>query len=347
MTGIVYEEAYLTHGDPHHPENAQRLAAAVGHLRDTGLWDEMKHVPARPAEVQEISWVHDEDYVEEVEAVSRAGGGSLDPDTQATAETYDVARLAAGGCVAAMEAVLLREIDNAMCLVRPPGHHALPGRGMGFCFFNNIAIAAEVAVRRGHRDRVSIVDWDVHHGNGTQEYYYARGDVQYISLHQGMFYPGTGSIDEVGLDPGAGTTVNIPLPPGAEDHHYAQAFEELVVPLVGAFGAEAILVSCGFDTHFADPLASMCLTSAAYYRMTEMLVDLAADLCEGTLLLVLEGGYDKGAMARGTEAVCRALMGLDEPEPETLPYRVHPSVTQEVERWLEHAIDTHRKRLGG
>jgi acetoin utilization deacetylase AcuC-like enzyme len=347
MTGIVYEEAYLTHGDPHHPENAQRLGAAVSHLKETGLWDEMEHVPARPAAVEEVCWVHTEDYVEEVEAVSKAGGGSLDPDTQATAETYEVALLAAGGCIAASEALLLGEIDNAICLVRPPGHHALPSRGMGFCFFNNIAIAAEVAIRRAHRDRVSIVDWDVHHGNGTQDYYYSRGDVQYISLHQGMIYPGTGSVDEVGLDAGAGTTVNIPLPAGAEDHHYRRAFDELVVPLVTAFEAETILVSCGFDTHFADPLASMCLTNAAYYDMTGMLVDLAGRLCDGRLIVVLEGGYDRTAMAGGTEAVCRALMGLEPPEPETVSYTIHPAVTQQVDQWLGHAVAIHRERLDG
>jgi acetoin utilization deacetylase AcuC-like enzyme len=280
-----------------------------------------------------------------VEAISRAGGGDLDADTHATEETYDVALLAAGGCVAATEALLLGEIDNAMCLVRPPGHHALPSRGMGFCFFNNIAIAAEVALRRGHRDRVSIVDWDVHHGNGTQEYYFAREDVQYISLHQGMIYPGTGSIDEVGTGAGAGTTVNIPLPAGAEDQHYRQAFEELVIPLIGSYEAEMILVSCGFDTHVSDPLASMCLTHTAYYEMTKLLVDLAARVCDGRVIVVLEGGYDAEAMGQGTEAVCRALMRLEPPEPEPLPITIHPAATQEVDRWLQHAIETHHERL--
>ena len=346
MTGIVYEEAYLTHGDPHHPENAQRLVAAVDHLKGNGMWEMMTHVRARQAEIDEILWVHDEDYVEEVEAIARAGGGDLDLDTHATAETFDVARLAAGGCVAAMEALLTGKIDNAICLVRPPGHHALPSRGMGFCFFNNIAIAAEAAIRRGHRERISIVDWDVHHGNGTQEVYFARGDVQYISLHQGLIFPGTGSVDEVGLDAGAGTTVNIPLPPGAEDRHYLRAFEELAIPLVGAHKAETILVSCGFDTHFSDPLASACLTVTAYYDMTKLLLDLASELCDGRVIVVLEGGYDRGAMARGTEAVCRALMGLEAPEPETISFDIHPGVTQEVDRWLDHAIATHRERLG-
>jgi acetoin utilization deacetylase AcuC-like enzyme len=342
MTGVVYDEAYLTHGSPSHPESAQRLVAAVEHLEQVGLWDQLTRIPARPAELEELLWVHDEDYVEEVEAISRAGGGYLDSDTQLTGETYDVARLAAGGCLAATEAVLLGPVDNALCLVRPPGHHALASRGMGFCFFNNVALAAELALRRGHRDQVTIVDWDVHHGNGTQDIFYARGDVQYISVHQGWLYPGTGSIDEVGTDEGAGATINILLPPGAGDDHYGRAFAELILPAVARFDPEMILVSCGFDSHQNDPLARMCLTNMAYYEMTRALMGLAA----GRLLVVLEGGYDPGAMGLGTEAVCRALMGLDPPEPEPARVAVHPSVTQEVDEWLSHCIAVHRDRLG-
>ena len=345
MSGLIYDDAYLTHGDPSHPENAQRLVAAVSHLRETGLWDSFRHIPARRAEVEEILWAHDEDYVEELEAISREGGGSLDLDTQVTKETYDVALLAAGGCLAAAEEILLGHVDNALCLVRPPGHHALRSRGMGFCFFNNVALAAELAVRRGHRDQVSIVDWDVHHGNGTQDIFYARGDVQYISLHQGWLYPGTGSIDEVGLGEGAGATINLMLPPGTGDEHYRRAFRELVVPAIDAFDAEIILVSCGFDSHHSDPLARMCLTNSCYYDMTRMLVDLAGTLCDGRVLVVLEGGYDHDAMALGTEAVSRALLGLDPPEPEPYQYAVHPSLTREVDDWLEHSIQVHRHRL--
>lgn len=346
MTGLVYEDAYLTHGEPSHPENRERLEAAVAHLKETGLWDELQHVPARPATVEEVGWVHDEDYIEEVEVISRAGGGHLDMDTYASAETYDVALLAAGGCLKAFEAMLADEVDNALCLVRPPGHHALPHKGMGFCFFNNAAIVAECALRRAHRDRVSIVDWDVHHGNGTQDTFFSRDDVQYISLHQGALYPGTGSIDEVGIDVGAGTTTNIMLPPGTEDRHYVRAFEELVVPLVAAFDAEMVVVSCGFDSHFNDPLARMCLTNTGYYIMTRMLRELAEELCEGKLLIVLEGGYDLGAMAQGTEAVARGLMGMDAPEPEVMDTEIHESATEQVEEWLAHNIMTHRERLG-
>jgi acetoin utilization deacetylase AcuC-like enzyme len=346
MTGLVYDDAYLTHGDPHHPENAGRLRAAVAHLKQTGLWAELTHLPARPATVEELLWVHDEDYIEEVELLSRRGGGSLDSDTHATGETYEVARLAAGGCLAATEAVLAGRVQNAFCLVRPPGHHALANRGMGFCFFNNVALAAELSLRRGRRDQVSIVDWDVHHGNGTQDIFFARGDVQYTSLHQGALYPGTGSVDEVGLDAGAGSTVNILLPPGAQDHHYRIAFEALVLPLVQAFDAEMIFVSCGFDSHVSDPLARMCLTTRAYYDMTRMLAACAEELCGGKLLIALEGGYDLDGMAHGSEAVCRGLLGLEPPEPEALPFVIHEEVTAQVDDWLQQNIALHRERLG-
>jgi len=346
MTGLVYHDAYLTHGDPHHPENAERLRAAVGHLKASGLWDQLQHLPPRPATPEEVLWVHTEDYLEELELISRQGGGSLDADTYATEETYDVALLAAGGCLAATEAILARQVRNALCLVRPPGHHTLPNRGMGFCFLNNVALAAELALRRGHRDQVSIVDWDVHHGNGTQEVFFARGEVQYLSIHQGALYPGTGSVDEVGLDDGAGTTVNIMLPPGAQDRHYVEAFEELIIPLIHAFDAEMIFVSCGFDSHANDHLARMCLTNSGYYEMTRLLVELAEELCEGRVLVVLEGGYDLQAMASGTEAVVRALMGLDPPEPEQLSFAIHPSVTAQVDDWLAQNIALHTDRLG-
>ncbi|MGQ9730743.1 MAG: histone deacetylase family protein [Candidatus Zipacnadales bacterium] len=345
MTGLIYDDIYLTHGDPYHPENAERLRAAVKHLRTVQLWEAAKHIPPRPALPEEVLWVHTEDYLEELELICRRGGGALDADTYATPETYEVALLAAGGCLAALEAIFAQEITNAFCLIRPPGHHALPNRGMGFCFFNNIAIAAECAICRAHRDRVSIVDWDVHHGNGTQDIFYARGDVQYISLHQGTLYPGTGSVDEVGVDEGAGSTINIMLPPGAQDYHYRQAFEDLVIPLLAAFQTEMIFVSCGFDTHVNDPLARMCLTNMAYYEMTQMLVELAEKLCRGRLLIALEGGYDLTAMAEGTEAVCRALMRMDPPEPQPLSISIHPDVTDQVDDWLARNIALHRERL--
>ncbi len=346
MTGLVYDDAYLTHGDPHHPENADRLRVAVEHLKATGLWAELTHIPPRMATLEEILWVHTEDYVEELELICKRGGGSLDMDTHATAETYEVARLAAGGCLAATEAIFTGTVENALCLVRPPGHHALPGQGMGFCFLNNVALAAELALRRARRDQVTIVDWDVHHGNGTQDIFFDRGDVQYISIHQGALYPGTGSVDEVGIDAGAGKTVNIMLPAGAQDGHYLLAFQELVLPLIRAFGAEMILVSCGFDTHANDPLARMCLTNIGFYAMTRMLVDLAGAQCDGRLLVVLEGGYDPGAMERGTEAVCRALLRLEPPEPEYVPFSIHSEVTRQVDEWLRQNIALHRERLG-
>jgi len=347
MTGLLCDDLFLEHGHLSHPENRTRLEAAVAHLQATGHWEAVTHLAPRAATLEELLWQHDEDYIEEIEAVSRAGGDLLDHDTEATARTYEVAAAAAGGCIAVTEAVLLGGVPNAYCLVRPPGHHALRHRAMGFCVFNNVALAAEAALRRGHRDQVAIVDFDLHHGNGTQDAFYHRGDVLYISLHQSPLFPGTGTVDEVGVAEGAGTTVNIPLPGGAEDRHYLRAFEELVIPLLAQFEPEMIFVSAGFDTHFRERiyLSEMCLSARCYYEMTRQLVEVADERCGGRAVVVLEGGYDAEAMGRGSEAVLRALLGEDPPEPEELDYRIHPEATEWVDQCLQYAIETHRRRL--
>jgi len=347
MTGLLYDDLFLEHGHLSHPENRTRLEAAVAHLQANAYWDLVTHLPARAATLEELLWQHDEDYLEEIEAVSRAGGDLLDHDTEATARTYEVAAAAAGGCIGATEAVLLGEVPNAYCLVRPPGHHALRHRAMGFCIFNNVALAAEAALRRGHRDQVAVVDLDLHHGNGTQEAFYHRREVLYVSLHQSPLYPGTGTVDEVGTEDGAGMTVNIPLPGGAEDGHYLQAFDELILPLIARYEAEMIFVSAGFDTHFRERIyrSQMCLTAQAYYEMTRRLVELADERCDGRVVVVLEGGYDAEAMGRGSEAVLRALRGDEAPEPEETDYVIHPEATQWVEQCLQYAIETHRERL--
>jgi len=296
--------------------------------------------------VEEVCWLHDEDYVQDLEALSAAGGGALDLDTIATEETYEAALVAAGSCIDAARAVVRGEVTNAFCLVRPPGHHARPHQGMGFCFFNNIALAAEALLRDG-LERVAIVDYDCHHGNGTQEMFYHRGDVLYISLHQHPFYPGTGTVDEVGVDEGVGRNLNIPLPLLAQDAHYVRAFEEVVLPALAQYEPQAILVSAGYDGHFREPLAQMSLTADGFYQMSRYLVEAAEELCEGRQVVVLEGGYDlEIGLPESAEATARALLGdpaqagwheLDDPP--------HQHATDQVREVLSAIIEVHRKRL--
>jgi acetoin utilization deacetylase AcuC-like enzyme len=346
--GLLYDPVFLEHGDPHHPESRRRLEAIVAQLQDPGagaLWDRCVEPDFEPATADQLAWVHDPEYIAEVEDIARAGGGYLDPDTCATPRTYEAAALAAGAAISATQAVLLGELEQAFCFVRPPGHHARPGAGKGFCFFNNVAVAAECALRQGHRDRVAIVDWDLHHGNGTQESFYSRREVLYTSLHQSPYYPFSGGVDEIGSGDGLGATINIPLPMGSGDEVYERAFDGLVLPALDAFRPELILVSAGYDAHFADPLGQMLLTTRAYFRLTRQLLAGAVRHCQARLVLVLEGGYDTQALARGVAATLAALLGDAEPEPETIPYEVHPEILTRTTRHLEALLQVHQRTL--
>ena len=343
-TGLVYDDLFLEHGPPEHPENRRRLQAIMQRLAGDGLLAEMRALPARPATEAEVCRLHAEDYLEHLRLVSESGGGSLDIDTVATERSYGAALVAAGSCIDAARAVFDREVDNALCLVRPPGHHARPDTSMGFCLLNNIALAAEDLLRDRARS-VAIVDFDAHHGNGTQEMFYYRRDLLYISLHQAPFWPGTGTVDEVGAEDGFGRNLNIPMLAGAEDRHFARAFDEVVLPALTLYEPDAILVSAGYDGHFRDPLPDLQLTATGFFEMTRKLVAAAAELCEGRIVLALEGGYDLPiGLVEGVEASARALLGLGPVEwtaPDETP---HPQVTERVEETLDAVIALHTER---
>lgn len=313
MTGVVHHPLFFEHGIPGHPEGPARLENIVGELSRAGLWERMTAVTSHPVDLELLGRVHDPAYVRQVAAISRRGGGYLDSDTYLVTATYDAALLAAGGAADVVRAVLRGEVDNGIALVRPPGHHATRERGMGFCIFNNIAVAAQAALDEFGLQRVLIYDWDVHHGNGTNDIFYDSPNVLFMSTHQYPHYPGTGDWREVGAQAGAGYTVNMPVPAGVGDEGFARLFREVATPLAERFQPELILVSAGYDAHWRDPLAGLHLSLAGYWEMAKGLVDLAKRLCEGRIAMLLEGGYDLKVLSLGVADTCRALLGEDAP----------------------------------
>jgi len=307
---IIWDEAYLEHDMGDHPEGADRLEHIMAYLRASDLWERLAVVRPRTATVDDVLTVHTRAYVDLVRAAAEGGGRWLDADTYVSPRTFDIALLAAGGTLDTLG--LWEQATTSFALVRPPGHHATPDRAMGFCIFNNVAIAARRLLDEG-MERVAIVDWDVHHGNGTQAMFYDDPRVLYISLHQWPLYPGSGWYSETGTGPGRGFTVNLPLPPGCRDGDYVHAFTALVEPIVAAFAPQALLVSAGLDPHKDDPLASMLLSEDGFAFMALRVLELARQHCEGRLALTLEGGYQREATARSVAAILRAL--LDESAP--------------------------------
>jgi acetoin utilization deacetylase AcuC-like enzyme len=286
----------------------------MSHLKETGIRERLISLPARPATQEELEMIHSPEYISHVKSKAEYGGGWLDPDTVMSAKSYEAAVYAAGGLIAAAEAVIKKEVDSAFALVRPPGHHAIRDRAMGFCIFNNVAIAAGFALSKLNLNRVLIADFDVHHGNGTQDAFYADPAVLYFSTHEYPYYPGTGAVEETGTGKGEGTTVNFPMAAGWGDEEYLRAFNEVLVPVARRFRPELILVSAGFDPHWADQLAMMRVTVKCFVQMAMVLKELAAELCQGRLLFTLEGGYNLRVIASSVKAIFDMLLGNSEIE---------------------------------
>lgn len=293
-----------------HPESHQRLASLLPFLEEYGALDGMVRGQPLPAGISHLTRAHVLGMVEWVRQVSGKGGGLLDADTYATADSYDLALAAAGHACAAVDAVLTGKTNRALVLARPPGHHATRYRPGGFCLFNNIAVAARHAQAVYGTQRILIVDYDVHHGNGTQDIFYDDPHVLFASLHlyHPFFYPGTGGLEEIGKGAGRGTTLNVPFPRQVGDEGYRQAFAGVVLPAARAFEPELILVSVGFDAHWQDPLASAGLSLAGYARLERLLLELAEELTGGRIIFVLEGGYYLPALQYGILNLCRALL---------------------------------------
>jgi acetoin utilization deacetylase AcuC-like enzyme len=309
-TGIVKDGRYLRHGTEFsHPETPQRLASIYEMLDNPDMAWKFMGIDARMATREELERVHRPAYIDTIAATAEESFFMLDPDTVTTAETYDIARLAAGGVINAIDSVVAGETDNAFALVRPPGHHAQAATAAGFCIFNNIAIGARHAQVRHKLKRILIVDWDLHHGNGTQETFYEDSQVLYFSTHQSPGYPGTGGMSEMGRGKGLGYTLNVPLKPGADDALYVRVFRDILSPVALAFRPEIILVSAGFDPYIGDPLGEMRMTPEGFACLTRILLDLAEECCGGRLAAVLEGGYNILGLAKCVRAVLLEMLG--------------------------------------
>jgi acetoin utilization deacetylase AcuC-like enzyme len=306
---IVWDEAYAEHDTGAHPEGADRISSLVEHLRGTDLWDRLAVARPEPATEDDILLVHTRRHLALVKKAAEGAGRWLDPDTHVSPRSYEIALLSAGGAIKAVQ--LWDDGLVPFALIRPPGHHATPDRAMGFCLFNNIAIAARRLLDAGC-ERVAILDWDVHHGNGTQAAFYDEPRVLFVSLHQWPHYPGSGFFNECGGAGAEGRTVNLPLPAGCDDGDYASAFERVVEPIVDQFAPQAILVSAGQDIHRDDPLGNMRVTETGFADLALRCVHLAGP-CGGKLAFVLEGGYDRAATAGAVEAILRAVADEDAP----------------------------------
>ncbi|HEX9442581.1 MAG TPA: histone deacetylase [Candidatus Binatia bacterium] len=307
LPAVVIDAEYLKH-DPgrFHPERPERLKVLLdlaGGL-DAGAF---RLMPPRPAALDEIESCHDRGYIELVRSTSEANRHALDGDTVTSRDSFGVGLLAAGGFLTLLDAIAVGEASGGFALVRPPGHHALKDRAMGFCLFNTVAIGAHHVRRRYGARRVLVMDWDVHHGNGTEAAFYRDPSVLYLSTHQYPYYPGTGAAADVGAGAGEGFTVNVPLPAGCGDEEYLRVFKDIVVPIADKYAPDWILVSAGFDPHRRDPLGGMNVTESGFGALAAMLLRLAEKHAGGRIAFLLEGGYDLAALKNSVAAVLQAM----------------------------------------
>lgn len=297
-TGFTHSTRFLEHDTGYgHPECSERLSVSLNYLQKRAWYKSLVQIETKTAEIEDILRTHEQAYIKRAEEVCRSGNNYLDSmDVSVCSESFDIALLAAGSSIELADNVITKKIDNAFALIRPPGHHAEMSMAMGFCLFNNIAILAKYLQLQYGLDKIAIVDWDVHHGNGTQHIFEEDPSVLYISTHQYPFYPGTGNYSETGIGRGNGATLNCPMPVGATDQDYEHQFQHEILPKLDNFKPDFILISAGFDAHKADPLANIELSTSAYKWMTERIMEKANQHCDNRIISLLEGGYNLTAL---------------------------------------------------
>lgn len=334
--GIVYDDCFKNHEAQYdHPECPNRLDAIVSGLKSSHVWDAAAHISPQIATMDQLTTVHHPAYIETMLAKIDGHNGNLDRDTFFSTGSKEAALRAAGGATELAMRVHRRELDWGFAAVRPPGHHAESNRACGFCLINNIAVAAGTLLAQNLADRVAIVDWDVHHGNGSQEQFYSNPNVLFISIHQWPHFPGSGQSTEIGAAEGLGRTINFPFPGGMEDSAYVCAFERVILPALKAFAPQHILVSAGFDAHISDHLAGINLSTSAFEYMTYSLKNVADIHCNGRISFYLEGGYNMHALEKCTVAVCR---GMEQSIERFSPSSPHIEAQQIVESTLKNIL---------
>ena len=301
MTLLYYDPLFLEHNTGKHPENSDRIVPAARRLNLLAMHMGCSRPSWTPLSAEELGRIHDPDYIDSVRRMSADGGGVLDSDTVLSNRSFDVARSAAGAVCNAVDNVLRGQAQRAFCLVRPPGHHAIRNRGMGFCLFNNVALAAQRSIDRHGLERVLIVDWDVHHGNGTQDIFWEDPQVGFFSIHRHPFYPGTGAADETGGGAGLGTKLNVPVEFGTSRVDYLQQFRQGIERLANKMRPQIVLISAGFDAHRLDPIGSLGLESEDFGTMTQVVLEIATAHAGGRIVSMLEGGYNPDAVAECVE----------------------------------------------
>lgn len=337
-TAYLTHESFTTHDFPGHPEHAGRIEAVWARLREQGLSDRLLQIEPSPATDEQILAVHSAAQLKRLNAV--AGQDRivrLDPDTYALPASPAVARMAAGAAIGAVDAVCGGGADNAIAIVRPPGHHATRDRQMGFCLLNNIAIAAKHAQTRHAARKVLILDYDVHHGNGSQDIFYSDPTLMFMSIHKSPFYPGSGAMEETGAGAGKGYTLNVPIAGGFGDSAYQQIFDDVIWSAAEGFAPDLMLISAGFDAHWADPLAGMQLSLGGYDHLARECIKMAERFCGGKIIFVMEGGYDLEALSHGWRNMVQALLGDDALSD---PYGSAPSASA---RSIQPLIDAVRR----